>query len=57
VSERNAYNVLRKLVDLAGKANSSKTAMRMDDIFDDPKDAEEWKNAWTEAQAIVYKLS
>lgn len=50
---KDPVQILRRLVDLANKANKSKTAMSMDEVFDDDTEAAAWQKAWDDAEAFV----
>lgn len=55
MTEQNATYVLQKLVELANKANTSNTAIAMEDVFDGTQDTNEWLETWNMAQAVVAK--
>lgn len=44
---------LRRLVQLAKKANRSQTAIPMNDVFDEEEDRRAWLDAWADAEEIV----
>ena len=55
MSDQNAATVLKKLVQLADKADSSDTAIAMPDVFDNTKLTNEWLEAWSMARALIAK--
>jgi hypothetical protein len=57
VSQRETARILRKLVDLARKAETRAGGISMADVFDDENDAEAWRRAWEEARRVVYETS